>query len=606
MAEVTSPTKQPSNIQQQVSGEFTRPIDYHAQPHTIPPTQKSINTGDFIPRPDVLQRNSAVPPPPRLTGNFSVDFAMQGSSGAAFEAMSSELAMELSFQAFGLFDGFKGSVSAGIDAAQTTTNQDAFYESGYKDGQNLRDMWENRPDFKIPTIKVPKFHRPELPRFEIPKIPEFDIPKIPKPEIPKIPKFEIPKIPEFNPFPKPTIPEPEQKPQPESKEKDIPRLKDPAPTPVPSDLERQLRDLDLSPCGTISFGISYVTKITGERWVSNSDNTGGYFELLTVPSSLNEVFGLYQAWLAEYYSDQSSSYSSEDIVSWVESGGGTGSNTDVSLGGGINYRNYQGIGNGVGADGDPYRSGYPKYYASQSIVSPTGSTTKAALNSILDSLSSRGRTPEIYRISFSNPGAKDCPIGKPAPPPPPPPKPPEDCDCAMTCCPDIDYRKIRAIVEEELKKIDVTAAIPLSWQIRHEGENPQMVIQFAEMKNAASGNTPAKYDSAKYPITVPHWKGGKSDKPSLPPYKKGNWEGILVLKDNSKVTINAQSEAECTKIINAIKPWIKSDMLKDSYFKCGKITTKEPIKQIQVYPKYGRYFGKGQKNNKPDWRVDLP
>jgi hypothetical protein len=72
------------------------------------------------------------------------------------------------------------------------------------------------------------------------------------------------------------------------------------------------------------------------------------------------------------------------------------------------------------------------------------------------------------------------------------------------------------------------------------------------------------------------------------------------------VTINAQNEAECTKILNAIKPWIDKKMLEGSYFKGGKITTTEPIKEIQVYPKYGRYFGKGQKNNKPDWRVDFP
>lgn len=132
-----------------------------------------------------------------------------------------------------------------------------------------------------------------------------------------------------------------------------------------------------------------------------------------------------------------------------------------------------------------------------------------------------------------------------------------------------------------------------------------MVIQCAE-KSAFTETGSAKYDSAKYPITVPHWKGGQNDKPRLPSYKKGNWEGILVLADNSKVTINAQNEAECIKILNAIKPWIDSKMLENSYFKGGKIKTKEPIKETQVYPKYGRYFGKGQKNGKPDWRVDFP
>jgi hypothetical protein len=142
------------------------------------------------------------------------------------------------------------------------------------------------------------------------------------------------------------------------------------------------------------------------------------------------------------------------------------------------------------------------------------------------------------------------------------------------------------------------AAIPQSWQIRHEGGKPQLVIHCAEKKEDG------KYGSAMYPITVPHWKGTVKDKPSLPPYKKGNWEGILVLADNTKVTINAANESECTKILNAIKPWIKSEMLKGSYFKGGKINVE--IKPTQVKPMYDRYFKTGQKNNKPDWRVDFP
>lgn len=147
-------------------------------------------------------------------------------------------------------------------------------------------------------------------------------------------------------------------------------------------------------------------------------------------------------------------------------------------------------------------------------------------------------------------------------------------------------------------KEEPIASIPQSWQIRHEGGKPQLVIHCAEKEEDG------KYGSAKYPITVPHWKGKATDKPSLPPYKKGNWEGIIVLADNTKVTINAANEAECTKILNAIKPWIVSAMLKGSYFKGRKINV--DIKQTQVKPMYGRYFKEGQKNNKPDWRVDLP
>lgn len=108
-----------------------------------------------------------------------------------------------------------------------------------------------------------------------------------------------------------------------------------------------------------------------------------------------------------------------------------------------------------------------------------------------------------------------------------------------------------------------------------------------------------------YPISVPHWNGTASDSISLPSYIKGNYEGIYTLSDNSKVTINAKNEIECKRILNAIKPHISKKYLKDAYFKGGVIVRDKPIKESRVKPRYGRYFQEGQKNNKPDWRVDF-
>ncbi|MEH2312349.1 MAG: hypothetical protein V7K35_13340 [Nostoc sp.] len=429
--------------------------------------------------------------------------------------------------------------------------------------KNIEDLWHHRPTFEIPKIQIPKF------------------------DIPQMPKFDIPTIPEFHP-------------QLELKEKDIPRLKEPAPKPIPKSLLEQLQQLDLSPCGSISFGVVYATKATGEYFVPNAENTGGYFEVIRVPSSLDEIYGLYSNW----ESTQNTKYYS-NAIEYLESGGGTGAANQINVGNGAKYVYHSLIGNGVYGNGSPYGSGYPFYYVGGGIVEISGDSTKAGISRVLGDLAKSGYTPEIYKLNVSNPSAKDCPIGKPPPPPDPPPDPPKDCDCMAQCCPDIDYRKIQAMIEEAVKKLDVTAAVPLFWQIRHEGDKPQMVIQCAERKSAPTAKEAAKYDSAKYPITVPHWRGGQNDKPPLPAYKKGNWEGILVLADNSKVTINAQNESECIKILNAIKPWIDSKMLENSYFKGGKIKTKEPIKETQVYPQYGRYFKNGQKNNKPDWRVDF-
>lgn len=172
------------------------------------------------------------------------------------------------------------------------------------------------------------------------------------------------------------------------------------------------------------------------------------------------------------------------------------------------------------------------------------------------------------------------------------------------CCPDIDYRKIKAFIDEAISKLDLVSAIPLSWQIRNEGDRPQLVIQCAE-EDGFDKDKNKKYKSAKYPITVPHWNGSASDQISLPSYIKGNYEVIYVLKDNSKVTINAKDEIECKRILNAIKPHISKEYLKNAYFKGGLIVRDEPIKESRVKPRYGRYFKNGQKNNKPDWRIDF-
>ncbi|MEH1801385.1 MAG: hypothetical protein V7L13_19865 [Nostoc sp.] len=596
-----TPTREPFNVQQDAPGQLSRPIDYHGQPKNIPDVQQQIREdGANWKTIDIKPNNTATPSPRTSNTTASV---MAGTNVVSGNNFAQEQAFEQAayyggWALAGFWDGAIEGKNYPNEALRYKREfaEDGAYAIGQKVGDsvrnvgtdikdNLENLWKDRPRFEIPNIQIPKFNRPEFPDFKIPKIPEFDIP--PRPKDKPIPGQ-----------PKPTIDEPKEEPLPTPKEIEIPKPIKKKPIRIPKSLRRRLTDLDLSPCGSVSFSIVYTSKLLGFIYdpVINGDRP------LYVPCSTEEILSIAQ----KVYGDI-------DIAEFSESGGGTGGQSTISMGENSSYTIYYEVGNAINSNGSSpyYGYVYPVYFATPANISVNGLNTKTAIGSILDKLSNTPTaTMEVFRISVSNPGG-ECPIPKPGDPPipkpdpPPPPDPPEDCDCMAKCCPDIDYRKIQAIIEDAVKKLDVTAAIPLSFQIRHEGDTPQMVIQCAERKSAASGNTPARYDSAKYPITVPHWKGGQSDKPSIPPYKKGNWEGILVLKDNSKITINAQSESECKKVLNAIKPWIKSDMLEGSYFKGGLIVTDEPIKQIQVYPKYGRYFGKGQKNNKPDWRVDF-
>lgn len=141
------------------------------------------------------------------------------------------------------------------------------------------------------------------------------------------------------------------------------------------------------------------------------------------------------------------------------------------------------------------------------------------------------------------------------------------------------------------------AAVPDSWQIRPEGARPQLIIQFGE----DLGN--GKIGPPKYPLTIPHTFTQKLSVCPIPRYKKGSWEVILVLSDNSKVTVNAFDELEANKVLVAAQKLILPKYLLNSYSKGGKIRKGEKLAEIVVVPKMAKYFSTGQKNLKPDWIV---
>ncbi|MBW4678405.1 MAG: hypothetical protein KME52_31835 [Desmonostoc geniculatum HA4340-LM1] len=193
----------------------------------------------------------------------------------------------------------------------------------------------------------------------------------------------------------------------------------PPPATSSGSLEDKLRQLDLSSCGSISFGICYPVKI---------------FSGYRIASSLKEMFNAYLTWSAIANGDPYLYYADE--VEWVESGGATGVISNIDIGSGVTYRIFHGIGNGCNINGDPYNFNPPRYYAFQSIIEITGLKTRQSINIILDSLvTSDGIKPEVYKLDVSLPYSvnSQCPIGR-IPSDPPPPPTPKECDCM--CCPE--------------------------------------------------------------------------------------------------------------------------------------------------------------------------
>lgn len=142
-------------------------------------------------------------------------------------------------------------------------------------------------------------------------------------------------------------------------------------------------------------------------------------------------------------------------------------------------------------------------------------------------------------------------------------------------------------------RIEAIAAVPDHWQLRPEAQRPQLVVLFAEKK--ANG----KLGKAVYAVNIPHYEHSKAPTTSpLPGYKKGQWEGILTLSDNSKVVVNAFSEFEAKKVLNAAEKAIGSDYLKGSQTKIGKRKGID-LKEIEVVPVKAKFFPTGRKDLSP-------
>ncbi|MEH2161606.1 MAG: hypothetical protein V7K38_11275, partial [Nostoc sp.] len=161
----------------------------------------------------------------------------------------------------------------------------------------------------------------------------------------------------------------------------------------------------------------------------------------------------------------------------------------------------------------------------------------------------------------------------------------------------LKFERLAEIDGQQCSGTEYYAAVPEWWQVRIEAGRPQMIFMFAE--DLGEGN----FDSAKYPITVPHPIVKHYETSPLPSYQKGQYEGIVILKDNSKIIINAISNEEAERVLTAIKQIVIPEFLEGSIQKISPRRGVELL-TITVYPKRVEYFSTGLKKTKSDW-VDV-
>ncbi|KAM3099559.1 hypothetical protein ACKFKG_03210 [Phormidesmis sp. 146-35] len=139
------------------------------------------------------------------------------------------------------------------------------------------------------------------------------------------------------------------------------------------------------------------------------------------------------------------------------------------------------------------------------------------------------------------------------------------------------------------------AAIPDWWQIRLGADIPQAVVQYAEVK--ADG----KFGSPKYAVSIPHYAKSREATVAsdFPTYIKGQRMGILTLRDNSKLIVNADGN-DADRVIKELEKLIEPLWLTGAIYSDGK-RKGTALKTIRVAPRIVKFFPTGQTDTKPKW-----
>ena len=143
---------------------------------------------------------------------------------------------------------------------------------------------------------------------------------------------------------------------------------------------------------------------------------------------------------------------------------------------------------------------------------------------------------------------------------------------------------------------DCIAAVPDWWQVRLGSDRPQLMVAYAARFPDGT------WDKAKYMISVPHWNKSKllTAVDNFPTYRKGQYQGVMVLPDNSKLIVNAYTSEEATAAIDKFALGIPPTMVSSAVTKVASRRGRDLL-SIIVYPRSVRYFATGQMDLNPTW-----
>ncbi|MGD1939958.1 MAG: hypothetical protein ACFB0G_01470 [Leptolyngbyaceae cyanobacterium] len=138
---------------------------------------------------------------------------------------------------------------------------------------------------------------------------------------------------------------------------------------------------------------------------------------------------------------------------------------------------------------------------------------------------------------------------------------------------------------------EVYAAIPDSATFKVPNIVPQLSLQFKE-----SGNN----KGSRWQITIPRFNEAYKDNLQPFTYQKGNYRCGLELTDNSKIIVNAITEAEGRRVIAHCSQFVLSEFLTPlEWIKVNKIPSRQ-FKEVTVVSCHAKYFT-GRLDEPPKW-----
>ncbi len=144
---------------------------------------------------------------------------------------------------------------------------------------------------------------------------------------------------------------------------------------------------------------------------------------------------------------------------------------------------------------------------------------------------------------------------------------------------------------DAIEDIETNAIVPDAWQVKVGNDRPQLAIQWAN----SLGN--GEIGTSRYNLSIPHWNGS-TNWSLLPKYRKGNWQGRIILKDNSRLMVYAYSASEAKRAIKALLKFVSPSMIKSRTPYIGEANVDHSTSFVE--PTLAKFFEKGQLTEIPE------